>query len=268
MDTNKVAKELTEIANMVAEKRSSRNRKADIEDVRDEFDKKTEELMSDLGLDADDVTEFTEGHRYYDADYYLEAGNEEWIGYKSGKNAVRAAEDYVREQLEDEPELFTQSWLQNFIYVTDTDVRLIASDEADAYLDGMDDQELIDMAGNEDSYWELQEEYDEAEGENDSRRMKAVQKQMEDMVEESREELHDDRYEYVKRMLDSDPAEYFIDELGAYDREDLLKQNFIRIDVDRAAKDAINTDGVAHFLAHYDHNEVDGPNGTVWFRVN
>jgi len=86
-------------------------------------------------------------------------------------------------------------------------------------------------------------------------------------IDDAREELTSARTEEVARMLEQDPIDYLVNELGAYSEDEALKLPFIQIDVDAAADEAIDTDGVGHFLAIYDGDEIE-PEGQAWFRVN
>ena len=151
-------------------------------------------------------------------------GEREWIVFENSDDAEQAAKAKVKEDLENEPEMFTQSWLQNFIEISDTDRRIIAGEEADNIVEDMEDNE-------------------------------------------EKEKVREKEYERIKEDL-KDPIQYFVDDHGMYSREDLLKQRFIRIDIEKASEDAIRTDGVAHFLDVYDSSEVELPSGAVAYGTN
>jgi len=53
--------------------------------------------------------------------------------------------------------------LSNYLYMTDTDIRILASEEADARLDGMDDEDIAELAGKSDEYEELKEDLERLE---------------------------------------------------------------------------------------------------------
>jgi len=112
----------------------------------------------------------------------------------------------------------------------------MAGEEADRRVEDMEDEEVMQEAGIDDP-------------------------------EEAREALQEKYYDEMYKALE-DPINYFVDEQGIYTIEDLMKQSFIRIDVDRAAQDAIDTDGVAHFLDGYDNEEVELPSGAVAYGTN
>ena len=151
-------------------------------------------------------------------------GEREWVIFENSDKAEQAAKAKVKEDLENEPGIFTQSWLQNFITISDTDRNLIAGEEADNLVEDLEDNE-------------------------------------------EKEKAREKEYEEIKEAL-KDPVQYFVDDHGMYSREDLMKQSFIRIDIEKASEDAIRSDGVAHFLDVYDSSEVDLPSGAVAYGTN
>ena len=170
------------------------------------------------------------------------ADGDEWNIIKDIKEAERIAVDYVREQLESEPETFIQSWLQSFLSVSDTDRREMANDAADSRISDMSDEEILEEA-------EMTDEY---EAEEDQKKKNRILDKARDVVIEP---IYDEWYEGL-----ADPISFLVEEQGIYSVEDLMKANFISIDYDKAAEDAIDVDGVGHFLSLYsgDLDEIDG----------
>ena len=74
------------------------------------------------------------------------ADGEEFNWILNEEEAERMATDYVREMLETEPELFTQDWLTNYLTISNTDIRLIAQEEYEAYWGEMSDDEFEEYA--------------------------------------------------------------------------------------------------------------------------
>ena len=193
-------------------------RKAD-----DDMPDAVKDLAEDLGVELDEVDYTDEG------DYYrVELDGEEWMVFDDYDAAEQYAIDRIKEDLEDEPGIFNQSFIESHVYITDTDKRLIANDFADMLRESLEDEGLL---------------------------------------EDEIEEQTDERYEEVKKALD-DPIEFFVNEEGIYTQDELLKQNFISIDYDVAAQEAVNIDGVAHFLSTYDGNETELDSGAVAYRTN
>jgi hypothetical protein len=171
-------------------------------------------------------------------------GESEWNVFMDEKEAESFALNLVKQDLEENPEYFVPNWLKNYLYITDTDKRLCANEEAESYYGDMSDEEIAEISeiDYEDYYDEDKDEYDDSKYEKD--------------VDKARDELMNTYYEEVYDALD-DPIEYFVRELGMYSMEDLFKQSFIRIDIDEASQNAIDVDGVAHFLDRYDGSEEE-----------
>jgi hypothetical protein len=218
---------------------------------------------------------------FSDYDYYEELGavamksvegkgsndESEWIVFQNSDVAYDAAISRVKDDLENEPELFTQDWLQNYIEISDNDKSMIAQEEADAYLDGMDEETILEEAGVKDEYDEVQEQIDNLDSEAPDYDPSALEEQKAKILEDATETLRDKKFAEIEQALD-DPIEYFVNEQGIYSKADLLKQNFISINVDDAATDAVDTDGVANFLDNYDGEELELPSGAIAYGTN
>jgi len=229
----------------------------------------------------------------------------EWIIFENGEEAEEQAINYVQSTIEDEPETFNKSWIQNFIYITDTDRRMIADEEATDYAyEQLSEDEVMKEAGFDEKIDELQKNIDfleseiedleeekaklestiEDEGDKDGEldgqvtdieseistkfdEISAMEKEQENLPDEAREKVQEDKYEEIYDELD-DPVQYFVEDHGMYTIEDLMDASFISIEEREAAEDAVETDGVAHFLAGYDGNEVELDSGIVMYRTN
>lgn len=163
----------------------------------------------------------------------VEDASEWWI-FRSSEDFEKEAIARAKNQIEDEPSTFSPSFIQKHIYITDVDRRIIAGEEAeDFYPEDMSEEELLQA-------WE------------DSGREREAAPDKEGM----RDDLVADKSDEVEEAL-KNPIKYFVDDQGMYSREDLLDQNFIRIDAEVAAKDAVHTDGAAHFLNSWDGNRYE-----------
>ena len=157
-----------------------------------------------------DADEFEETR----AGIYEGPAGSEFEVYESYEDAENEAYSRVKDMLEDEPELFNQTWIQNWLVLSPTDQRLWARD----------------LAG----------EWDE---------------------DEETEDEHLERIEDYERRLDRDPIEVF-EEIG------LDPFQYLNVDSAGAAQNAVDIDGVAHFLAGYDGELVELEDGKVAFRIN
>jgi hypothetical protein len=170
-------------------------------------------------------------------DNIYEIDGEEWLVFDSYKDAEHEAEDRVRQDLENNPELFSKDWLSNHTYISDTDKRIISQEESDNYVDNLDDDDIEEQVKGSES------------------------------IEKKRESLRGERYDEIYAELKRDPEDYFVNQQGIYTHDEYVKQSFVSMDVDSATKDAIQTDGVAHFLSSYDGNETE-KDGYYMYRVN
>jgi hypothetical protein len=207
------------------------------------------DLAAALGVEADEITDLE-----MDQDGGTFKSGFEYRFFWDEDTAERVTVEQVKNDLESDPEMFTQSWLQSFVTITDTDRRIIAGEEADDYVDNVaDEATLIEEAGKADEYAEAQTAGDEA--------------RMATIAEEAKEEVRGTKSEELEKEL-ADPIQYFVHDRGMYSIEDLMKANFIMIDTDEAAQDAVSTDGWPHFVSHYDGNYETTGKGLVYFREN
>jgi hypothetical protein len=181
----------------------------------------------------------TSGARY---DASVTIDGEEFNLIEDSDKFHDTAIEYVTQMIDDEPENFNQSFIQNHIYITDTDKSIIAGEEADAYYDDMKDREI-------------EREYERKNGE-------IIGEEDEPDYDAMREELKSDYSDNIEKELD-DPIGYFVDQQGIYTLEELLKSSFIRIDTEDAAAAAVSEDGEAHFLSHYDGNYEETNGGII-----
>ena len=149
--------------------------------------------------------------------------------------ATRIATEQVKNDLEDDPQLFTQTWLQDFIYIGEGAKNIMVSEEEN-YI-----REMV----TEDSENEI------FENEEDKK------KWIDEIVKEKLKE-YEEGFE--------DPINYFVNEQGMFSVADLMTQSWINIDVEKAAEDAVQLDGWPHFLSHYDGEYEETENGLIIFR--
>jgi hypothetical protein len=153
------------------------------------------------------------------------------------EEAERIAVEVAKQDLEHNPEIFTRDFLSDYVYITDTDINMILADEEDF------------IRGEVESEYEVEDE-----------------EMTEEEIAEEIDKIVEERLSEIEDWLRTDPIGYFVDELGTFTLEDLLKQPFIQIDVERAARDAVAMDGWAHFLSLYDGNYETTSGGIVIFR--
>jgi hypothetical protein len=204
-------------------------------------DEHSEEIESSLKTDSGRYSDWGDSGSFT-------ADGDEYTYISSDEEATRIALKIVEEQLQHEPEMFSQDWLKQHYYVTDTDKRIVANEEADSRMESLDDEEIL-ISSDMEEEWEAAESDDAKDA----------------ILEKAKDKLLEDHYEDVYRMLEKDPIGYFADEIGM-GLEETLKMNVLSLDTREAAEDAVRTDGWAHFLSLYDgdYTELDG--GLVIFK--
>ena len=178
------------------------------------------------------------------------AGNQSYRVFESDNKAKEVALEQVIDRLENEPEMFHQDWLQNFIYVLPGDRPILANEGADSQIEGMRDADILEKA-------DMVEEYD---AEQDDNKKEAI-------LEAAREEASSILSDEIEEQLEN-PIQYFVHDQGMYSMKDLMKASFISLDIPEAAQEAINVDGWEYFLATYDGNSEELPSGAVYIRTN
>lgn len=170
-----------------------------------------------------------------------ENGEREWLILPDYSTATKVSQRKAEEHIERRPQSFNEGFLRDHIYVSDTDARMIAQDDARALYEGHTEEEIMEEA------------------------------QMEgfspENVAEAREKLEMMKSEEFKEKIKEDPMEYFVGR-GIYSEDELFDQDFIRIDAQEAAEDAVSIDGEAHFLDRYDGAEVPLESGAVAYGLN
>lgn len=179
---------------------------------------------------------------------------------KDGDVARREAIAKVHGDL-DEPGLFSQDWLRQFINLDRLKSHL-KSDEEESTRNGMDDEypsyedkrDYLIKRGDldEDDFTEIDDEGDTVEKEIDGDLESTIDSAWEAHIEK----LVDDRLD--------DPLEYLAE---IYGEEDACKQaiEMVGIDRDEAAEAAVDADGVGHFLGSYDGEEHKCRGDAVYF---
>lgn len=82
--------------------------------------------------------------------------------------------------------------------------------------------------------------------------------------------LDDKKVEFVEHLMSDidDYVKYFIDEYGQDSLKNVIENNPNIFDMDAIVSECISLDGIAHFVASYDGNEIDLGNGLFAYRVN
>jgi len=232
-------------------------------------------LVAEKQVDSEIIKSFEgqTGENLYEFD-----NGEEWYIFDSFEDAEREAIEQVRQDVENEPEIFSEGFLDDHITISETDRNIIAGEEADNQTEGLSDQLRDELIGDIESQFEdeieknpkkfgltdkdVEDKSDEYTDVFDKEVDEELEKQIDEKVEQKRDELVDEIRDKLKN-----PIDYFVEEQGIFSKEDLLKQSFISVDEDSASKEAVSVDGVAHFLARYDGSEIEA-DGLFMYRTN
>lgn len=200
--------------------------------------KALKELADKEDLDFDELEITDENPNHFEAE-----GDGDWLIFKTYDNAETYAINNVTDDMKSEPEMFNQDFMLNYLTIGDTNARLIANDDADAYYDDMDDDDVIENADREGlSYTD---------------------------IDDAKEQLKSERSDEIEQQLQKDILGYFEDVYGGKGEEATkAAYEWGYLDTEEAAKDAVSTDGVEHYLASYDGEEVTLPSGYHAYRTN
>jgi len=185
--------------------------------------------------------------------YNITSGDKQFMVFDTYEDAERYAIGQVREDLESDPDMFNQDWLQDYYTITDTDRRMLANDLTDFDLDMADTELLENFEDEVDNFvTENSDRLTKIELDEDDKKGAELRSEFRDYIQEKR---YDEHYKELEN-----PKKHLVDYLGLYSEKDYYKQKFLSLDIDSASEDAVETDGIAHFLARYDGREkiIDG----------
>ena len=170
----------------------------------------------------------------YGVDFYrakMKTG-EEYVIFKTMNDAIEYAEAQVKDNLLSEPELFNQDWLQHHV-----DGKRMASE----FRSDIENQKYEHIKDDPESFNLTKED---AEEENE-----AFQQMVNAEVENELGDIEIDPVSYLKEFgMESKIVDY--------------------IDVEKASKDAVVTDGFAHFIATYDGDYTETDEAFIVMRTN
>jgi len=220
----------------------------DEESVKRAMAKELEVDPSDINIEESHYKDFT-GDTYYRIDF---GGDKEYFVAKDNDSAYDLAVAMVKQDLEEDPSMFNQSFIESHID-TDRLRRDLESDVSNSnteYFNDMRDSDLAREAKQRgldtdeffDDYGDLKEDADR-----------------DALVERLAEKLTEEQLK--------DPMSY-LEEM--YSKEDAVKKaiEIAGIDVKAAAEEAVDSDGMGHFLSPYDGEYQEGPDGIIWWRHN
>jgi hypothetical protein len=189
----------------------------------------------------------------------VESDGVEYIVFENYDNAEEYAVGRVKQDLEENPEYFNKDFFMNHIHA-----ERARNWFSQAY-------EEMDRGYAED----IKDESDD----NYVNRLVAemvdagIMDEDEATADDAAEVAEDRIYEFVQYLVDDKLSEggngydYYESNFGEEEARKVVIDNGL-IDEDEAAREAVRIDGVGHFLAHYDGNEVELPSGAYAYRTN
>lgn len=226
----------------------------------------------DIDISASHYEDFGTGYSYWK----LEVGRQEYHVAESESTAYDLAVAVVKQDLEESPENFNQSFIEGHIdkdhlrdeLMSDVENNSLEWLQEEAQRDSLafmkennldvpspSKKALNDAAENAEAYEKLLGMDPEDQWAEIGEEPEVPDSEIEKLAEEE-----------AKLKL-QDPVAYLED---IYGREEAIKQaiKIGGIDEEEAAKEAVGGDGIGHFLGHYDNDIHDGPDGIVYWRTN
>ena len=177
----------------------------------------------------------------------MEDGSE-YVVYDNYDDAEQAVKENIRQQLEDEPELFNQSFIESHQTISETNARLFGNDFGDMMVEDRDLDELKEMA--DDYGIEYDEDVDEDK--------------LKDELSYARSK------EVTETILRDGLRSFLVDDEGIVSDDEFQEQygKWLNLDIDSAVDDALDSDGLGHFLSSYDGDYKELKDGKVIARIN
>jgi hypothetical protein len=223
-------------------------------EVEDWMEEALASLIEETGYDDLEISYVVDSKIKYE--FIASDGDVEYRVFKTEDDAEQIAVEQVLEDLKENPDYFNQDWLMNYI-----DGR----DFFEEALNEMNDGYVQDIESESDRKYanrliaELVENglMDEEDAESDN-------------AEELADEL---KYDYVALLTEekldegNDGLDYFINNFGESETYKMVMDNNL-INVDEASQDAVQTDGIGHFLSSYDGETLYLSDDYVAYRIN
>ena len=213
--------------------------------------------------------------------YEVTSGRQEYIVMRDEDTFEKAALAGVRSDIEDSPESFDPDFIQGHIDLKHLREELHSDVFDMRYEDLTDEAEKRPMRFLKDNDLDIEPPSDDLV----LKWAEAMDKIHDDIVNLRREDPESQwitigeeptvRSSVIEEVADAQAKDQLSDPIGylsdIYNKEEALKKamEIGGIDVDKAAEEAVSTDGAAHFLCSYDGNyDTTKPSGFVVWRHN
>lgn len=210
------------------------------------------------------------GDAHYGMSIYETEDGEFWVAASEVE-----MEDAVRDRYEDMSDDELIDYYDpdgNHLYLYDEDD--FARSEADAYLDGVSEGDVLAYAGKEDEYYELQNKLEELQDEEDydEDEESEIESQMESVVEEAHEIAHERYVDGVLDCLGDGHIECLVNNYGWFrNAAEAYKSGLVYLDRDSLIDDLIGWGRDSYeMIAYYgwDWSEDDDGNEWIVFQID
>ena len=211
------------------------------------------EMAKELDIDPDElkIQDDRSGFSVQAYEITIRGGKhgKDWKVVASEDDERELALEFVKQDLDDQPEIFNKDFIESHIDID----RLRRDLESD--VQSNIEERLRDERPND--FWKEYERagFDAPEEDEDGEREDPDDSHIEELATSQTQEELKDPMEYLESI---------------YGREDAVKQaiEIAGIDINAAAEDAVDTDGAAHFLSSYDGQSYTTKGGLVYWRTN
>ena len=215
----------------------------------------TDKLKEELGNDVI-VEDVNDGYWDKTTKRIEMSDGSEWSLYKNYDQMEKIAKEQVRQDLEEEPEIFNQDFIASHQSISPTDARQFGIEHGDFTVEDRDLDELKEMA---DQYGVEYDDVDEDDDKDDKLKNKLIDNISSKVADE------------VEKTINRDGLKDWICHDQGFCSEDEFQEQYgkwLHLDVDSAVDDAVDTDGVEHFIARYDGSSHELKNGQYLVRDN
>lgn len=224
------------------------------------FEEKKQALANYLECDVEEITDG------YDSDHF-EYGNEEYAVY-TDEEADQAHKDYIENFIDDVGIAgFTpsfQDWIINYAINNSDWFEQAQRESAEGYVNDIESEndntyenrliaELVEndfLDEDDDFHFDEDDEDQEYPLLNDD------------------VDLESAKDEYIEKLCEEDPYEWYKWNFGEESIRDLVKNGDISLDIDAISDEIISWDGRGNNLAFYDSEELDLGDGLYAYRQN
>lgn len=219
-------------------------------EVEDWMEEALESLIEETGFDDLEITHVAS------TEFICTDGKHEYRVFQTEEDAEETAIEQVREDLEEYPENFNQDWLMNYIDGRDffeESIREMTNGYAED-IKSESDKRYANRLIAEMVEWGIMDEEEALSGN----------------AEELADYYQDDFVNVLtedKMNEGNDGLDYFINNFGEEETYKMVNENNL-INIDKASEDAVNVDGIGHFLSSYDGETLYLSNDCVAYRTN